>query len=361
MANEPSGTIETGRESYLPDLCAGRSVFAVVLIAELIAISLSLVRYTSAEFFWTDLTKSSLFLLWISLTCAAVLCIARPHLGKLSIQKATVISLLLLVGTATLVSEATYLLGQFLAVQFIGPDNNLFPDRHVQFLIQIIGISTIVSVIVLRYFYVSYEWKRNVEAEARSRIHALQARIRPHFLFNSLNTIAELTRSNPERAEEAVEDLADLFRVTLGDARTRIRLKEELEIARIYQRIEQLRLGDRLQVVWNVADIPMRTQLPGLLVQPLLENAIYHGIENLPDGGIVTVDGSVDNGIISIAVTNPLPASGRKTPRDGNRQALSNVRQRLELAYPGQASVDVQQSPEQFRVCLKFPAQERTE
>ena len=149
MANEPSGTIETGRESYLPDLCAGRSVFAVVLIAELIAISLSLVRYTSAEFFWTDLTKSSLFLLWISLTCAAVLCIARPHLGKLSIQKATVISLLLLVGTATLVSEATYLLGQFLAVQFIGPDNNLFPDRHVQFLIQIIGISTIVSVIVL--------------------------------------------------------------------------------------------------------------------------------------------------------------------------------------------------------------------
>ena len=360
MATQPSGTNENGREPYLPDLCAGRSVFAVVLIAELIAISLSLVRYTSAEFFWIDLAKSSLFLLWISLTCAAVLCFARPYLGKLSTEKATAISLLLLVGTATLVSEATYLLGQFLAVRFIGPNNNLFPDLHAQFLVKIIGISTIVSVIVLRYFYVSHEWKRNVEAEARSRIHALQARIRPHFLFNSLNTIAELTRSNPERAEEAVEDLADLFRVTLSDARSRIRLKEELELARIYQRIEQLRLGDRLKVIWNVSDVPMRTQVPGLLVQPLLENAIYHGIENLPDGGTVTIDGGFDKGMISIAVTNPLPVSGRKAPRDGNRQALSSVRQRLELAYPGQASVDVRHGPDEFRVCLKFPAQEST-
>src|SRR5690606_35547004 len=115
----------------------------------------------------------------------------------------------------------------------------------------------------------------------------LQARIRPHFLFNSMNTIASLTRSNPEQAEQAIEDLADLFRASLGDAHTQISLEDELEIARTHQRIEQLRLGDRLRVSWDIDGLPPRAQVPCLIVQPLLENAVYHGIEMLPAGGTV--------------------------------------------------------------------------
>ena len=117
-----------------------------------------------------------------------------------------------------------------------------FPTDHAGFLLRNLGVGFIVSALALRYFYVSAEWKRSIEMEALARIRALQARIRPHFLFNSMNTIAALTRSSPERAEQAVEDLADLFRASLSDANARISLKDEIDIARTHQRIEQLRL-----------------------------------------------------------------------------------------------------------------------
>jgi two-component system sensor histidine kinase AlgZ len=195
-----------------------------------------------------------------------------------------------------------------------------------------------------------------VHAEARSRIQALQARIRPHFLFNSMNTIAALTRSDPARAEEAVEDLADLFRATLRDSHSPLRLKEELELTRIYQRIEALRLGDRLKVTWDVAELPMRALVPGLTVQPLLENAIYHGIEPLPNGGTVTVAGRVVNGEIEIVVTNPVsPERPATSERPGNRLALDNIRQRLALAYGARGSIDVEQPPHEYRVTIRFP------
>ncbi|MEQ1578947.1 MAG: histidine kinase, partial [Steroidobacteraceae bacterium] len=179
--------------------------------------------------------------------------------------------------------------------------------------------------------------------------------IRPHFLFNSMNTIASLTRSDPSRAEEAVEDLADLFRANLSDARTRIPLKEELEVARIYQRIEQLRLGERLQVRWNVADTPMRALVPSLLVQPLLENAVYHGIETLPQGGTVTITSRFDGSMIELEVRNPLSLDVAPKERRGNRLALDNIRQRLDLAWPGQSRVEVTQEGGEYRVLLAFP------
>ena len=185
-------------------------------------------------------------------------------------------------------------------------------------------------------------------------MRALQARIRPHFLFNSMNTIAALTRSDPARAEEAVEDLADLFRANLNEKRSSITLKEELEVARIYQRIEQLRLGDRLHVIWDVADLPMRAQVPGLLMQPLLENAIYHGIEPRPAGGTVTVSGALDGEIIGITVSNPLPEAG-SAPHAGNRVALENIRERMDLIYPGRSSVEASQVGDEYIVRLRFP------
>jgi two-component system sensor histidine kinase AlgZ len=187
----------------------------------------------------------------------------------------------------------------------------------------------------------------------------LQARIRPHFLFNSMNTIAALTRSDPKRAEEAVEDLADLFRATLRDSHTPLRLKEELELTRIYQRIEALRLGSRLDVRWDVGSLPMRAFVPGLTVQPLLENAIYHGIEPLERGGTVTVSGRVVDGEVELVVSNPVAEAGASgEPRTGNRLALDNIRQRLDLAYGGRGSLEVEQAPGLYRVTLRFPYSE---
>ena len=172
-----------------------------------------------------------------------------------------------------------------------------------------------------------------------------------------MNTIASLTRSDPRQAEEAVEDLSDLMRANLGGSKDKTSLKQELELAAIYQRIEKLRLGERLQVRWNVDKLPMRALIPSLTIQPLLENAIYHGIELLPDGGQVTVNGERDGKFLQIDICNPVVA-GAKREKDGNKMALSNIRQRYELAYGNKASVDVQESDDEYRVRLRFPADE---
>jgi len=339
---------------FLPDFCASPTVFAIVLIAELVALVIALARQALHDNFWTDLAGGSLFLLWIGLTCAAVLCRARPWLQTMPAARAAMIAIALLVTTIGIVSEIVFRVGQLWA----GDNEGLvgfFPERHVGFVLRNIGVGFIVSALALRYFYVSAEWKRSIEQEALARIRALQARIRPHFLFNSMNTIAALTRSNPERAEQAVEDLADLFRASLSDASARITLKDELEIARTHQRIEQLRLGERLTVVWDVDDLPMRTLVPSLIVQPLLENAVYHGVEMLPRGGEVSIVGRRDHDLVSIEVRNPILAQTGYANREGNRMALENIRQRLELAWPGRGRVETEQSEREFCARLIFP------
>jgi two-component system sensor histidine kinase AlgZ len=218
-------------------------------------------------------------------------------------------------------------------------------------------VSAIVIALGMRYLYVSSEWRRSIVLEAQARISALQALIRPHFLFNSMNTIASLTRSNPRQAEEAVEDLSDLLRANLNTEKNRTTLKQELETAAIYQRIEKLRLGDRLKVRWDVGELPMRALIPSLTIQPLLENAIYHGIEQLPDGGEVSVTGRREGKELFISMSNPVaPGTARST--HGNKMAMSNIRQRFELAYGSRGSVTVSDENARYTVSLRFPFEE---
>ena len=345
--------VTEAREFYLPDFCEARAVLAIVLIAALLALVLALARQSVHGAFWTDLARISAYLLWTGLLCAAALCRARPWLAGRSLRAASLGALGLMVGTVAVVSEVVYWFGHMWAAR-LGITSTLFPHGHGSFLLPNLLIAAIVGALALRYFFVASEWRRSVELEARARIHALQARIRPHFLFNSMNTIAALTRSDAARAEEAIEDLADLFRVSLTEARAQISLREELEVARIYQRIEQLRLGERLKVRWHVGDLPVRALVPSLLLQPLLENAIGHGIEPLPEGGTVQVEGRVDDDEVSIEVSNPVSQTARAV-RSGNRMALDNIRQRLELAFPGRSSVVVEETADLYRVRLSFP------
>jgi len=327
----------------------------VVLISELLAVTFALARSPTTEFL-TELARISLFVQWLGLTSAALLCCTRSWLARFSVPlAATAIFVLLLLNTA-LLSELTVWIGARLSIDGLG--TGLFPQDHLSFLVRNEAICLIVAALLQRYFFVSHQWRHHVRAEARSRIHALQARIRPHFLFNSLNTIAALTRSDPARAEEAVEDLADLFRATLRDSELPLRLKAELELTRIYQRIEMLRLGDRLTVKWNVADAPMRALIPGLTIQPLLENAIYHGIEPLDGGGVVEVNGRREGVQVIFTVTNPIDVDRVANKRPGNGLALGNIRERLKLAYGDSATLEISESAEQYRVTVRFPFQE---
>jgi len=346
---------DSNEDFFLPDFCAGRMVLGVVLISELVAVVLTLAR-PGGQGFFTELAQISMFVQWLGLSGAAVLCFSRGWLAQRTVPLAAALAFVLLLANTGVLSELTFWVGQ--RFQNRGVNQTLFPQDHWAFLARNLGISAIVSALVLRYFFVTHAWRRNVEAEARARIRALQARIRPHFLFNSMNTIASLTRSNPQEAEAAVEDLADLFRATLRDADSHLRVKEELELSRIYQRIEQLRLGDRLSVEWQVADLPMRALVPGLTLQPLLENAIYHGIEPAQSGGTVTIRGGRDDNQLWIEVSNPVPDAGDHDQRRGNQLALANIRERFALAFGPDGGVEVEQTPSLFRVTLRFPFQE---
>ncbi len=335
-------------QAYLPDFCAASTLFIVLLIAELIAILLTLAGYDTPGRFLIELSKISMFVIWLTLVGSALLCQLRNRLEDVGKTLAFVVSFLLIEVLCVLLAEAAYQLTRIFGQSLI------IEDTHWGFLLRTLATSSIVIALAMRYLYVSSEWRRSIVLEAQARVSALQALIRPHFLFNSMNTIASLTRSNPRQAEEAVEDLSDLLRANLGDSKNRTSLKVELETAAIYQRIEKLRLGDRLQVRWNVDDLPMRALIPSLTIQPLLENAIYHGIELLPDGGEVIVDGKRDGGHLEISVSNPV-ATGKQRSTDGNRMAMSNIQQRFELAYGSSAKVTVDDGDSTFKVTLRFP------
>lgn len=337
---------------YLPDFCTSRAALGVVLIVELTALILTLAHDSNTLNFWSDLARMSVFLLWIGLAGAALLCALRDRLKRMTVAKGSTVALGVIVGLVILVSEITFLAGQSEFVDAAGA-TALFPVTHFSFLARNVAISFVVTALALRYFYVTHQWRRNVEMQARARVHALQARIRPHFLFNSMNTIASLTRTDPARAEMAVQDLADLFRANLSEKRNTITLEQELEVARIYQRIEQLRLGDRLHVSWNIGDVPRNALVPGLMLQPLLENAIYHGIEPRPDGGTVTVTGETSGGLITIVVRNPVQQ--RESEREGHRLALANIRERLALMYGERALVKAGRFDAEYIVTLRFP------
>ena len=339
---------------YLPDFCRPRSVLAVILIAALVAILYTLARHGISASFWTDLAKISLFLLWVALGTAAVWCAARGVLSKLDVLVGSAVALALALVVTALVTEGAWWLADY-TNRILGIETPSSGSVHLQMLLANLAVCAIASGLALRYFYVAHQWQSNVEAEAQSRVRALQARIRPHFLFNSMNTIASLTRTNPRIAEQAIADLSDLFRASLREHRERIPLAHEIEIARAYERVERLRLGDRLQVDWQIDDLPMDATVPALILQPLLENAVYHGIEPLDKGGTIRVSGKREGSSVVLTIDNPV-APRVVARRVGHRIGLDNVRQRLELMFQGEAEVEVIEAPERFVVTLRFPA-----
>ncbi|MFO7603609.1 MAG: histidine kinase, partial [Gammaproteobacteria bacterium] len=212
---------------------------------------------------------------------------------------------------------------------------------------------------ILRYFYVQQQWRQQVQAESSARLQALQARIRPHFLFNSMNTIASLTRSRPEQAETAVENLADLFRASMNEQRLH-RWQDEQLLCQRYLEIEAMRLGARLRVDWQVEALPADALLPPLVLQPLLENAIYHGIEPLAQGGVITIQGARQDGQLSLRVENPV-ADAESHHHRGNRLALENIRERITTLFGRAGTLQATQHDHHYSVTLSFPYRARHE
>ena len=190
-------------------------------------------------------------------------------------------------------------------------------------------------------------------AIAEARLQALQARIRPHFLFNSINAVLSLIRQEPKRAETALEDMADLFRVLMADNRELTPLVREIELCRQYLSIEQLRLGERLKIEWRIDNMPADAMIPPLVLQPLLENAVYHGIEPRTEPGVVSINVYASRDAVHAVLRNPYsPAIDHHA---GNNMALANIRERLQLHFDAEASLTSRVTGDAYQVHIIMP------
>jgi two-component system sensor histidine kinase AlgZ len=212
-------------------------------------------------------------------------------------------------------------------------------------------ISLLTTGLLLGYFHL--RTKALSPAITEARLQALQARIRPHFLFNSINAVLSLVRSEPRRAETALEDLADLFRVLMRDNRQLTPLADEIELCRQYLDLEKLRLGERLKVEWHLDNMPGDALVPPLLLQPLLENAVYHGIEPSSTPGIIAINIFLRRGEVHAILRNPYKFSGNH--HAGNKMAMDNIRERLALHFDAEASLETRASKDSYEVHIRMP------
>jgi two-component system sensor histidine kinase AlgZ len=207
------------------------------------------------------------------------------------------------------------------------------------------------TLLLLLYF----QWRAAAfnPAQAEARLAALNARIRPHFLFNSLNAVLSLIRARPQQAEAALESLSDLFRAAMRDPAELVSLADEIELGRQYLELEGLRLGDRLQVDWQVAEVPLDLPIPPLMLQPLLENAVYHGIEPSAQGGVVRI--AIDRTADALRIVIANPTVGDLPHAPGNQIALANIRERLSLYYDLEARLEIDSGKDHYEVRIFLP------
>ncbi|MGE4348518.1 MAG: sensor histidine kinase [Candidatus Berkiella sp.] len=343
----------TGNKEYtffLPNFCSVTSVFILSIGAQLIAFMLILATGDKLSESWDELGLLSIFVQWIALTSAGVLCLSKRWLSKLPLFWSAVVAYFMIVLTTTIISATA----QYFLIS-IDYQWGSVPETIGQFVFRCSAISAILSLVALRYFYVQQQWKQRIELESQARVEALQARIRPHFLFNSMNIIASLIRTDADLAEQAVEDLSELFRASLKQSGSMVPLSEEWILCRNYLRIEGLRLGNRLTLDVDLQHVPQDAAIPMLTLQPLVENAIYHGIQPLPQGGAITVLGTMSGNMVCITIVNPVPKQEGGIKTHGNQIAMANIRHRLNLLFGSHAKLIVNKTDELYEVKVLFP------
>ena len=212
-------------------------------------------------------------------------------------------------------------------------------------------IVTLATLALLAYF--DLRGRALSPSLTEARLQALQSRIRPHFLFNSINAVLSLIRQEPRRAEGALEDMAGLFRMLMADNRELAPLAREVELCRQYLNLEQLRLGERLKVEWRTERMPSDALVPPLVLQPLLENAVYHGVEPRAEPGVVSIDLYASGEQVHAVLRNPYPESGGH--HAGNRMALANIRERLQLHFDVEASLTTKAGGGTYQVHIVMP------
>ncbi|MDH3925336.1 MAG: histidine kinase [Xanthomonadales bacterium] len=335
---------------YPPSFCNWRLLLAVMVITEVSVILVGLGRGGLPGWQW--LAMSSLFAQWMALFCASGLCVMSSWTGRFSPRGAWIGSWLIAIALSAAFSFASWQMSDIALPGLIG-------DSAGMFVLKSAFAVGLVAVVFFLYLEIRARWRSELIAQAEARVQALQARIRPHFLFNSLNTIASLIPDDPDSAEAATLDLADIFRGSMRRADQLISLSDELSLARQYLDMERRRLGSRLQVDWRVEELPPGASVLPLMLQPLLENAVAHGVQALQEGGKIAVYGRSEGERIVVTIGNPLAPEGSDT--SGHGMAIRNIRERLALAFGSRASLLTSQDQDQFYAVLSLPYVEHSD
>ena len=333
------------KQNARPDALPNFRNLGVTLRILMISNGLALLQSVLLANTWSDVPQRMLeiatLLTPILLASVLMLWAAQPWLNRLDYRRGVL-------AVTALVMALT------LTINYIG--NMLFHPmgNHYRFFdaLRYGLISMIESGILLLYFRLRS--KVLSQALLDARLQVLRARIRPHFLFNSINAVLGIVRTQPKQVEAALEDMADLFRTAMSDVGDLVPLRQEIQLCRQYIALEQLRLGDRLQTEWHLQDVPEDALIPPLLLQPLLENAVYHGIELLPQGGCIDIALRCSGNELHLNVKNPY-ASRKDDPHPGNRIALRNIRERLDLLFDAEARYKSERGNDYYHVEIVMP------
>jgi two-component system sensor histidine kinase AlgZ len=317
----------------------------LLITSEMLVLVLAIVQAETGWIDWNYFGLLSLFIQWTTLTSAALICLLRQRLARLPIARATFFIVVLVL--------LDVLAFSLFADSVLHTQTGVAMWRSVA---KKLLLALLIILIVLRYFYLQHQWQQQREAEMQSHLAALQARIQPHFLFNSMNTIASLIATNPEQAEDAVLDLSELFRASLRTDGQLIPLARELDLCQRYLAIETLRLGDRLTLEWDIQSGLDQQAIPPLTLQPLIENAIYHGIQPRAAGGTVRIEARARGNFVYLLVQNPKP-DHNDSQHEGNRMALANIQSRLQVLFGEPAVLKNSHQNDIYTVTLRLPRQ----
>ena len=327
---------QTGAAIRLPSFCNLGVMLRSLVIVNLLVAAAAAVRAASFAAFPFEFLTLAAFAEPVLLASLVVLCASRRWLHAIGYVPSLVVLALFEVAATWVVTQAL---------------GDLLPDRRTTSFFRVAFVALFATGCTLAYF--DLRDRALTPALAEARIQALQARIRPHFLYNSINAVLGLMRSEPRRAERALEDMADLFRVLMADNRTLAPIADEVELTRQYLAIETLRLGDRLKVAWNLDRMPADALVPPLILQPLVENAVYHGIEPTESGGEIAIEVAREGAEVAVRLTNPYPGEGRHAA--GNRMAVANIRERLQLHFDVEASMKSEVRDGVYSTVIRLP------
>ena len=347
MEQSSDATIRDDRKktdaAVLPDFCSAASVFTLVVVAELVVVIDALAP--DAHMQWRGFATATLFVVWLALLASLLLCRLKPLLIRWPRALAWPFAWCALVALVAVASVVVVWLDHALGTA-------LTPASALRFVSGNTILAALLGAALLRYFDVLAEWRARLAAVARAQFEGLQARIRPHFLYNSMNTVAALVRVDPDAAERTFDDRSELFRASLGAGDKPSTLGAEFGLIDRYLAIEQLRLGDRLKVQRELVDLPADMEIPALLLQPLVENAVYHGIQPRRDGGTLRIAAHRVGDSVEIEVTNPLPDTSAPA-RSGH--GLDNVRRRIAYHFGERGALETRNQDGEFRVRVRLP------